>query len=303
MKAPTLRKGRIVNPVLGKEFRLRMRTIRSPLALLFYLLAFGIIAFGYLYVTRGFTNGSSFNPSQSRDMFYILSVVQLCLIGFMTPGLTAGVISSEREKQTLNMLLTTEQSSTTIILSKLFSSLSFMLLIVVSTMPIYGIVFLYGGISPKQLILVFLFYVFVMFVLGAFGVLFSTLLKRTIASVILSYGTSLFLFGGTAVLYVIAQQFIQRSFYAQGGSSNVDIFNWAGYFLGLNPVAALFSIFEKDITESVFRSPGSGTSQAPMELWGLFLIIMSVLAVAAVLLSIRYIRPVLKKPKNVKPLE
>ncbi|MNI88105.1 hypothetical protein D3C73_1453660 [compost metagenome] len=102
---------------------------------------------------------------------------------------------------------------------------------------------------------------------------------------------------------MIAQQFIQRSFYAQGGSSNVDIFNWAGYFLGLNPVAALFSIFQKDITESVFRSPGSGTSQAPMELWGLFLIIMSVLAVTAVLLSIRYIRPVLKKPKNGKPLE
>ncbi|WP_234340254.1 ABC transporter permease [Gorillibacterium timonense] len=302
MKASAM-KGRMVNPVLSKEFRLRMRTLRSPLALLFYLLAFGAIALGYLYITRGLSGNAtnSFNPSDSRSMFYILSVAQLCLIGFMTPGLTAGVISNEREKQTLNMLLTTQQSSTAIILSKLASSLSFMLLIVISTMPIYGIVFLFGGISPKQLGLVFLFYVFVMFVLGSFGVLFSTLLKRTIASVIVTYGTSLFLFGGTGIAYLFCQQFVNRMQYLSQGSSQAAVhgYNWAGYILGLNPVAALISLFEEDLSGSVFRKPGSGTpSGAPIELWQLFLIVMAVLAVLALLLSIRHIRPSMKKKRK-----
>lgn len=299
MKASAM-KGRMVNPVLGKEFRLRMRTLRSPFALLFYLLVFGAIALGYLYLTRGISGNAanSFNPSDSRSMFYILSIAQLCLIGFMTPGLTAGVISSEREKQTLNMLLTTEQSSTAIILSKLASSLSFMLLIVLSTMPIYGIVFLFGGISPKQLGLVFLFYVFVMFVLGSFGVLFSTLLKRTIASVIVTYGTSLFLFGGTGILYLFCQQLVSRMYYGAGGSQvSAHGYNWAGYVLGLNPVAALVSVFEEDFSDSVFRGPNTGANPAPIELWQMFGIVMAVLAVIAILLSIRHIRPVLKRRK------
>jgi len=45
-------RSRLINPVLGKEFTLRMRTVRSMWALFFYLLAIGLLALGYLYVTR-----------------------------------------------------------------------------------------------------------------------------------------------------------------------------------------------------------------------------------------------------------
>ncbi|WP_438431669.1 ABC transporter permease [Gorillibacterium sp. sgz500922] len=293
-------KRRMVNPVLGKEFRLRMRTLRSPLALLFYLVAFGGIALAFLYITRGIngTAAVSFNPSQSRELFYVLSVVQLGLIGFMTPGLTAGVISGEREKQTLNMLLTTEQSSTAIVLSKLASSLSFMLLLVLSTLPIYGIVFLYGGISPSQLGKVFLFYVFTMAALGSFGVLFSTIIKRTVTSVIVTYGTSLFLFGGTGILYLFFRQLMERSYYASGGIATTG-HSWAGYVLGLNPVAALISLFQDGFSDSLFRKPGSsGASVAPIEMWQLYGIAMTILAIAAILLSIRFIRPSMGKRRR-----
>jgi ABC-2 type transport system permease protein len=286
----------LINPVLDKEFRLRMRTVRSSLSLLIYLLAIGLLAMGFIYLNtvgvRG--GGSGFRPQESQQLFYFLSVAQLVLVAFMTPGLTAGVISGEREKQTLNILLTTQQSSMTIILSKLVSSLSFMLLVIIATLPVYSIVFLFGGISPKQLLLVFLFYIFSMFVLGAFGVLFSTLFKRTMISVVVTYGFTLFVFGGTGLLFIFLQGVFSQ--YYQG--MNPGSYTWIGYVLGLNPVAALLSIFDSNINRQAFGSnmgPSGIVTSPPIELWQEFVLVYTVLAVVALLLSIRYIRPRLKK--------
>ncbi|MFD0676656.1 MULTISPECIES: ABC transporter permease [unclassified Paenibacillus] len=286
----------LINPVLDKEFRLRMRTARSSLSLLFYLLAIGLLAMGFIYLNTGGIRGgaASFRPQESRELFYFLSIAQLVLVAFMTPGLTAGVISGEREKQTLNILLTTQQSSTTIILSKLVSSLSFMLLVIIATLPVYSIVFLFGGISPKQLSLVFLFYIFAMFVLGAFGVLFSTIFKRTMISVVVTYGFTLAVFAGTGLLYIFLQGVLRQ--YNQG--VNPPSYGWVGYVLGLNPVAALLSIFEPNLNREAFgnRMTPSGTpTPPPIELWQEFVLVYAVLAVGALLLSIRYIRPRLKK--------
>ena len=76
---------------------------------------------------------------------------------FITPGLTAGAISTEREKQTLSILLTTSQSSFQIISGKLLSSIAFLLLLIVAGLPIYSLVFLFGGISPMDFVKVFFF--------------------------------------------------------------------------------------------------------------------------------------------------
>lgn len=224
---------RWINPVIDKEFRLRMRTPRSAVSLMLYILVLGLVAMGFIYVTMYLNNGNTqrFNSSVGRTMFYVLSFAQLILIAFMAPALTAGVISTEREKQTLNMLLTTQQSSATIVLSKLFSSLSFMFLIMLATMPIYSIVFLYGGISLSQLLSIFLFYVFVMLLLGSLGVMFSTIFKKTMISIIVTYGVGLFIFIVTGLLYLFFLSITSRSF---SSSPTPPAYSWVGYILGLN---------------------------------------------------------------------
>jgi ABC-2 type transport system permease protein len=268
---------RLINPVLEKEFRLRMRTVRSPLSVLFYVLVIAVLAMGYMYMTmRG--SGSPFNPMRSRELFYFLSGAQLVLIAFMTPGLTAGVISGEREKQTLNILLTTQQSSLTIITSKLVSSLSFMVLLIAATTPVYSIVFLFGGIAPSQLVSVFLFYLFVMFVLGSFGVFFSTVLKKTMVSVIVTYGAAMVMFGGTG----LAAIFLAATFFRSGG--------WApGVALGLNPMGTLISIFSPDFSKQVFGQ------NSTMQLWYIFLPVYTLVSCLLLWLSVRYLRPVYRK--------
>lgn len=268
-----------INPVLEKEFRLRMRTIRSPLALLAYLVVIGLLALGYIYMEMHNRGSRGFTPESSRMLFYFLSGAQLVLVCFMAPGLTAGVISGEREKQTLNILLTTQQSSTTIILSKLFSALSFMFLIVFATLPVYSIVFLFGGISPGQLVAVFGFYVLVMIALGSLGVLFSTLLKKTVVSLIVTYGVGLFLyvFTGLAAIFIMSV-------------TNNSARELAGFLIGINPLAAMISIFEPNFSEEFFQ----GTWSA-LKLWHLFVPVHVILSVISILLAIRFLRPRLKR--------
>lgn len=268
-----------INPVLGKEFRLRMRSVRSALAIFAYLSVIGLLALGYVYVTTN-QGASDMNAEVSRAMFYFLSGAQLVLIAFVTPGLTGGVISGEREKQTLNMLLTTQQSSTAIILSKLLSSLSFMFLIVFATLPVYGIVFLYGGVSPGQLIGVFAFYVLVMIAIGSVGVFCSTMFRKTVAAVVATYGFTLLIFALTGLLLLFLM---------------VVAPNWrylGQVVIGLNPMAAMMSILMPEISRSV-----AGTRTA-LELWQVFVPAYTALSALMIGLSIRYLRPVMKRGRG-----
>lgn len=289
-------RNRLINPVLDKEFRLRMRTPRAMWTLFFYLFAISLLSLSAIYLTQGISGsgGASFNPEQSKVLFYFLSMAQLGLIAFMAPGLTAGVISGEREKQTLNLLLTTQQSSATIILSKLVSSLGFMLLIVFATIPVYSMMFLYGGVSPKQLVLVFVFYVFMMVLLGSIGILFSTLLKRTMISVIVTYGVALFMFAGTAVIYFVAMNIAQQNVYNGPGTvTATNSHSWVGHIIALNPVGALYSILDPQISDQAFTVTWNGgqTKGAPMALWQEFMIVYGVIAIVLCWLAIRNLRP------------
>ncbi|MDQ0059768.1 ABC transporter permease [Paenibacillus harenae] len=285
-------RAKLINPVLNKEFRLRMRTPRSMWTLFFYLFAIGLMALSAIYLTQVISgSGRAFDPETSKVLFIFLSFAQLGLIAFMGPGLTAGVVSGEREKQTLNLLLTTQQSSTTIILSKLASSLSFMVLIVISTIPVYSMVFLYGGISPRQLLLVFLFYIFMMLVLGSFGIMFSTLFKRTMISVIVTYGITLFMFAGTALLFFVMVGVMQE---LSPNATN----SWIGHILAWNPAAALYSILDPEVSQQVYnyRSMGGSAPKKPLlTLWQEFIVIYSVLSALALWTAIRKLRPRLKR--------
>lgn len=267
---------RLINPVLEKEIRLRMRSWRSPIALMMYLAAIGLLGFGFMFTMNIGGSGDVISPERSRSFFYFLSFSQLALISFMTPGLTAGAISGEREKQTLNILLTTQQSSATIILSKLISSISFMLLIVIATLPIYSIVFLYGGISPTQLLTVFLFFIFIMFVLASLSIMFSTLFRRTMVAVTVSYGLLLFIYGFTAFLAFISDALMMDS-------------TLSHFFFGINPISALWSILDSNVNQLFFAD-----TTRRLQYWIIFIIVYTVLCAAALFISIRYLRPRLK---------
>lgn len=272
------------NPVLNKEFKLRFRTGKSFFGLLFYLLAIGILAIGFVYVQSISSMYGFFRSDESRIMFMFLSMIQLILLLFVTPGLTAGVVSGEREKQTLNILLTTTQSSLSIILGKLISSVSYLLILMISTLPLYSFVFLYGGVSPSQVFSLFAIYIITIFAFGGIGIMFSTLLRKTIGSVISSYGVMLFLSVGTAILFFIS------SAISMGVNYTATSHPLPYIFAVSNPFIVTFSIlnpaYAEEINQMLFN--------IDIPLWLPYSILYCTIFFVTTLISVRKLRPKMK---------
>ena len=195
---------KLYNPVLMKEMKLRFRSFKSFSGLLFYLAVLCIFITGFVMVATEFKGYGYIEPTMSYALFVLLSIVQMALVMFITPGVTAGAISSEREKQTLNILLTTTQSSAQLIIGKLLSSIAFIVLMLIAGLPIYSLVFLFGGVSPSQMLTTFAFYFVTLVTIGSIGIFFSTITKKTIVAMIATYGAMIFLGAITAFLFFVS---------------------------------------------------------------------------------------------------
>jgi hypothetical protein len=136
-----------------------------------------------------------------QTIFTLLSIFQLVLVSFIAPGFTAGQISLEREKQTLDLLVSTPMRPGAIVIGKLAAALAFVVLMIVAAVPITAIVLMYGGASIGDIVRQQLVLLSTAVALGAIGLFFSALLKRTQAATVLTYITMLALTVGTVMLF------------------------------------------------------------------------------------------------------
>src|SRR5436309_516420 len=100
----TLRELTWDNPVLVKEFRTRMRGARAYWVLLVYVLLLTLVV-GSTYLNwyvQSSTGGVSHQAASStgRVLFQLLFSFQAGLVALITPAITAGAITIEREQQT-----------------------------------------------------------------------------------------------------------------------------------------------------------------------------------------------------------
>jgi ABC-type transport system involved in multi-copper enzyme maturation permease subunit len=78
--------------------------------------------------------------------------VQFAVIVLLTPGVTAGAVAEEKERRTLDFLLTTQLRGHEIVLGKLFARLAYMVLLVFAGLPVLSLLFLLGGIPPLLIV-------------------------------------------------------------------------------------------------------------------------------------------------------
>lgn len=274
---------RFYNPVLVKELKLRFRSFKSFSGLMFYLAVICLFIAGFLLLTTEFTGKGFFRPDTSFMMFAVLTILQMALVLFITPSLTAGAISSEREKQTLNILLTTTQSSTQIIIGKLLSSVAFLVLMLIAGLPLYSLVFLFGGVSPSQLISIFLFYLLTVVAIGSIGVMFSTITKRTIVAMISTYGSIIFLGGITAFFF-----FLTMAFHQMG--NNISGTSFMSYFwASINPGALMLTLISPELGDELVRLSG-----VELPVWITYLIAYSFIIVLCLTIAIKKLRANMK---------
>lgn len=186
------------NAVWQLEIKTRMRSWRAPAIITTYLTLLGGIFLMIYYVTYLETARQS--SDIGTQMFAILASLQFILVNFAVPALTAGVISGERERQTLDVLLTTRLSPIKIIIGKLAAALSFVVLLIISSLPLFSLVFLMGGVSPGHISRVFAVYFFISLYFGSMGVFYSTLIKKSQMATVLTYLTMLLQYSLTYII-------------------------------------------------------------------------------------------------------
>jgi len=225
----------VMNPILSKELRSRMRTYKLPLLITIYLGLLGGIALAYSWLQSQTLAADGFNPDVGPQLYVLLATLQLLLLAFVAPALTAGVINGEKERQTFDLLICTRLSSTSIVLNKLLASIAIIILLIIASLPVFSIVYFYGGVLLSDIGKVFLIYLVTAVTLGVVGLFCSSLFKRTQISVVVSYLIVFLILVGTLILAVF-----MRSAGLRNGMMMNDNLPFVSY---LNPLMALYSIF------------------------------------------------------------
>lgn len=189
------------NAVFAKESKLRVRNSKFALTVLFYnLLLISVATLGFV-MAFSVSLHESINYSNAIGLYVAMIIIEAIVVMFLVPAYTAGSIAGEREKQTLEILLTTTLKPKQIVWGKLMSSISMVLLLIVSTLPTISIIFTIGGVSMWDL-LSFVLVVFVFTVLiGSIGVWASVMVKSTVRATVTTYA-------GIALLCVLSEAFI-----------------------------------------------------------------------------------------------
>lgn len=193
-----------INPIYRKELKLSTRSLKLPLFFTAYIIILTVIA---CLACSAFFNGYSYTESQYAaviNIFVCLSVAEFAIILLQVPAFTADAIAGERERQTLDILLTTSLKPIQIVIGKLLSSLSTLFFLTLVSLPVLGITFAVGGIHLQDIAQLFLFILISMFFIGSFGVFFSAALKRTSAATVVSYLVLLFITLGTLLILLLA---------------------------------------------------------------------------------------------------
>ena len=234
-RAPTRRFGALKDIGVGiaavgtKELRGRMRGRRAFVVLTVYL----VLLAGFAWMVESIQEqsmgagfgGAFFASAQiGRNLFIALLMLETLLVLFLAPAFTAGAISLEREKQTLDLLATTPISSLAIVLGKLFSALVYVFLLILASVPLVALVFTFGGVSPDDVLRGYLVLVGTTIGLGAIGLFASALLKRTQAATVMTYFAVLGVTLGASFIFVFWG--VMTDWRVQGGArANESLFD------------------------------------------------------------------------------
>jgi ABC-type transport system involved in multi-copper enzyme maturation permease subunit len=177
------------NPIIVKELRSRMRGGRAALILTGSLLGLGLVCYGVLHIVQAQSqNGMQLVSAHvGQSMFAALALAETLLITFLTPAVTAGAISSEREQLTYDLLLATPLKPGRILRGKLIAALGYVLLLVLAAIPLGSLILIFGGVAPGDLLQALALLLLTTLATGMLGVLCSAVAKRTLRATIMAY--------------------------------------------------------------------------------------------------------------------
>jgi ABC-2 type transport system permease protein len=276
------------NAVIGKELRTRMRGWRSVAVLTAYMAVLGAIAIAFLFQQAGPTTGQS--SQVGVQLFQVLAGFQLFLILFVTPASTAAAISGERQRQTWDLLLVTRLSAFGIVLGKLAAGLAFNLLLLLASLPLFSLIFLFGGVAPDDVIHTYAVFLATILLLGVISLLVSALGRRVTVTMIVSNVLALLIGVGLSLLTLYLENWGSPAYGPRGPIKPPPLTPLAE----LDPFAALLSALpgttsvsqlgQLQIVHHAFGLPFT------MHLWEAYFILATVLSVVLLAITTLVVR-------------
>jgi len=267
--------------LLTKELRLRLRRERSVWLIITYLLVLGLLGFGFLQRENAFSGGyQGYLLSQiGAQLYALLSFVQLFLIVFIAPAFTATSINGEKERQTFDLLLCSKLSAFSLLAGKLIAGLTNALLLIAASIPLFSLVFFFGGVAPSQVLSTLVVFVMTALVAGTFGLFCSTLLHRPTVSTTAAYiFCALWMFSYPIVSFLTLGNSLPR---------NSRWTLWIQWLNAWNPISALNS--------TVSGGQGGVASFSLFRLhlapWAAFTLVSLVVTIILFILSIVFVKP------------
>ena len=165
-----------INPILRNEMKTDGRRFRFYVLLMLYVSLLGVPT---LLVYHSIYSNNRIDASEFVSMYVFLACMQAIVLMFIVPALTANSITGEREKQTLDILLTTKMTPRGIIWGKLLGAVSKVALLIICTMPVYAIVLFLGGIKMSHIITCNLYLMMTTIFVASMCIWISTMVKTS----------------------------------------------------------------------------------------------------------------------------
>lgn len=226
------------NAVYTKELKQSVRNIKFPITVGLYCFTIAVIGLFTLVAISayGYPVYSAYTIKQDFITFYsVLFGLEFGLVIFVVPAITGGTISGERDHGTLDLLLATALGPYRIIMGKLISVVSKLLIYVISSLPILALVFTMGGAGLADLLRYMLLILLTSLYIGSFGVFMSVIFKKTSTAMAVTYIWIMFIALGT--IFVTIMSTAVRP--ADNNALNP-------VFL-LNPIITLFALLDAQI--------------------------------------------------------
>lgn len=172
------------NAVLRRELLTTLRSGKSFLAQFLFVAGVGLIVF-FAWPKRAVVPAEQ--AELSRALFNLFALGQLVLVTVLSPALSAGAMTMEKERKCLDLLLTAPMRATTIPWGKFGASAALLCLIVASSLPILSLCYLLGGVGSGEVLGLYIILLGTALFFTLVGLTCSTFLARTHAALAVSY--------------------------------------------------------------------------------------------------------------------
>jgi ABC-type transport system involved in multi-copper enzyme maturation permease subunit len=235
-----------MNPIFKRELTQFLKSgkiVATMIGLIFFL---GLFLFFLWPRTAVFSMASS----ESKQVFTVFLLCNLAFVLIIVPAFCATSITAEKENNSFIMLYTTMLKPHNILSGKLFSSLTMITILVISTLPISALCSLSGGINLPTLMNAYIVIVVASLTFGIMSLAISAMCEKSASSLVLSYLSIALVSGGTWLPYALL-------------SGKPEMLDTLMMVRSLSPFDALYSILYPELYntsvagDSLFSTMGS----------------------------------------------